>query len=419
MFIGGRRMSKVTKNKILILSGTFGQGHLQAAKALKEAAQLCYPNANPVVIDFISWAHPYMYPISNYLYIKGLKVFPQLYGFFYQKTHPKSAFSSRFQSLFFLGLRKMLQLLDRERPAIVVSTHPFVSGILSKLKEYGLTNIPFVTVITDHTDHSSWIHPYTDLYMVGSNEGKNKLLRLNVPEEKIACTGIPIQTKFLHSYRREEFIAKHGLDDHLPTVLIMGGGEGLFGKGFLTLPTLESIPETLQFIILCGRNEKLKQKLELELKPSKHRIHLFGYVEYVHELMAVSDLIITKPGGVTTSEALAMELPMILYRPLPGQEQENARYLTKYGAAILSENPDELIEQMTNLIQNRQLLLKMKKNSGKIQKKAAAFDALLAIRQLLSMRSQPPYILEKRPQIMKWKAARLLKKRTSVLHIHG
>ncbi|MBE3569860.1 MAG: 1,2-diacylglycerol 3-glucosyltransferase [Bacillales bacterium] len=412
-------MSKVTKNKILILSGTFGQGHLQAAKALKEAVQLSCPNVQPVVFDFIAWAHPHMYPISNYIYIKGLKVFPQLYGFFYEKTHLKSAFSTRIQSLFFVGLRKMIQLLEREKPAVVVSTHPFVSGILSKLKEYGLTNIPFVTVITDHTDHSSWIHPFTDLYIVGSNEGKNKLLRRNIPEEKIASTGIPIQTKFLYPYRREECIAKHGLDAELFTILIMGGGDGLFGKGFLNLPTLESIPETLQLIILCGRNQKLKQKLEVELKSSKHRIHLFSYVEYVHELMAVSDIIITKPGGVTTSEALAMELPMILYHPLPGQEQENARYLTKFGAAILSEDPDDLIFQLTNLIKNEPILLKMKKNSEKIQKKAAAFDAVSAIYQLIAMTNHPSYIMENGSRVKKWKAARLLKKRTSVLHIHG
>lgn len=412
-------MSKVTKNKILILSGTFGQGHLQAAKALEEAVQLRFPNVQPVVFDFIAWAHPHMYPISNYLYIKGLKVFPQLYGFFYQKTHPKSVFSTRIQSLFFVGLRKMLLLLEKEKPAVVVSTHPFVSGILSKLKEYGLTNIPFVTVITDHTDHSCWIHPFTDLYIVGSNEGKKRLLRRNVPEEKIASTGIPIQTKFLYPYKRDEFIVKHGLDAELPTVLIMGGGDGLFGKGFLNLPTLESIPETLQLIILCGRNQKLKQKLEVELKQSKHRIHLFSYVEYVHELMAVSDIIITKPGGVTTSEALAMELPMILYHPLPGQEQENARYLTKSGAAILSENPDDLIYQISNLIKNKPLLLKMKKNSERIQKKAAAFDAVLAIYQLMAMTSHPTYIVANGLQLKKRKSARFFKKRTSILHING
>lgn len=379
-------MSNNNGEKILILSGRFGEGHLQAAKAIEEAAKLKYPEFQARVIDFMEWAHPNLFPVTQYVYMKGIKTFPQLYGFIYNKTYTRNSFSKKLNAAFSIGLRKMLVLLEKEKPTVVVSTYPFVSSILSKLKETGLTNVPFVTVITDHTHHSYWIYPYTDQYIVGSNKIKEKLIHLGIPSERVSSTGIPIRMSFLEQKDRSNLIKKYKLDSNLPIVLIMGGGEGLLGKGMFDTETMEQFPEPLQLLVLYGHNEKLRERLQKEFVSTKHRLHLIGYTERIDEVMAISDVLITKPGGVTTSEALAMELPMLLYKGLPGQEQDNARYLVESGTAIQAGNPSELYRQLNNLIKNHELAAGMKENCRRIRTNEAAFSALAQITQNLISR---------------------------------
>ncbi|WML43469.1 glycosyltransferase [Neobacillus sp. PS3-40] len=370
-----------SEGKILILSGRFGEGHQQVANAIKEATALEFPSVETIVLDFFVWAYPNLFPISHYVYMKGIKTFPQVYGYLYQKTYEGNPLTEKLNSFFSMGIGKMLSLLQTEKPSVVVSTFPFASSIISKLKEYGLTNIPLVTVITDHTHHSYWLHPCTDQYIVGSIDTQENLIQLGIPSEKIACTGIPIRTRFLGNRNRKDLYRKYQLEPNISTVLIMGGGEGLIGKGLLNSKELEVFPIQLQLIILCGHNEKLRQHLQNELISSKHLIHILGYTDDVDELMAVSEIIVTKPGGVTTSEALAMELPMLLYKPLPGQEQDNAQYLIDSGAAIQANSPSDLFDHLLNLLNKRSLLEKMKENARNIQTKKAAFFALGVINQ--------------------------------------
>lgn len=280
-----------------------------------------------------------------------------------------------------IGMQKMIELIQIEKPSIVVSTYPFTSSVVSKLKANGLTAVPLITVITDHSHHSYWLNPYTEKYIVDSIETREELIQLGIPSEKVFSTGIPIRNRFLKHHGRKDLIAKYHLDTGLPTVLIMGGGDGLIGKDFIKYKRLEAIPQKLQLIILCGHNDRLKRQIQRELEHSKHHIILKGYVDQVDEWMAVSDLIVTKPGGVTTAEALAVRLPMLLYKPLPGQEEDNARYLIDSGVAIQANHPDDVISKLSNMLDNKQVLLKMKKNAANMETKKAADDALNTIYQ--------------------------------------
>ena len=309
-------MNDNKKDKILILSATFGDGHKQVAKAISEAVEYTLPNASPITLDIMEWIHPYLYPVSLFVYKRGIKRFPQVYSYFYKKTRVKNSFSTKLNSLFTFGLQTVLEVIQRIKPQVVVSTYPFAAGIISKLKEQGLINIPAVTIITDYTDHSYWIHPYTDLYIVGSNQVRDRLISLGIEDDKIKNTGIPVRQRFIQSQPRELLLEKYGMSSNKFTVLIMGGGDGFIGKGRSTFRALESVSQTMQLIIVCGRNKKLKKQLELELKDYKHDVLLLGFCENIQELMAISDLMITKPGGVTTSEALAMGLPLLIYHPL-------------------------------------------------------------------------------------------------------
>jgi processive 1,2-diacylglycerol beta-glucosyltransferase len=375
--------------KILILSGRFGEGHNQVAKAIQEAVGIQFPDVETSVVDFVQWAYPKLFPISHRIYIKSIKTFPKLYGYIYKKTYDAGSFSKKINPLLLQGIGKMLTLLRTEKPSIVVSTFPFSSYLLSKLKELELTNVPLVTVITDHTHHNYWLHPCIDQYIVDSKNTKEELIRAGIPPEKVASTGIPIRTNFTQKSNCKELLEKYQVEPDLPTVLIMGGGEGLIGKGLLTNKTLNKIPYKLQFIIVCGHNCKLQEHLGNELYQSQHSIKLMGYMETVDELMAISDILVTKPGGVTTTEALAMKLPMLLYKPMPGQEQDNAHFLLNAGVAVQANNPKELVSQLLELLANKQYLSWMKQNAKNIQAEKAVFFALDIIKKFLT--TEPLY----------------------------
>jgi processive 1,2-diacylglycerol beta-glucosyltransferase len=376
------------KDKILILSATFGDGHKQVANAISEAIDLSLPDVEPIILDIMHWLHPYLYPVSNYFYKKVIKKFPQVYSYLYQKTRESSPFSEKVNALFSFGLGPMLEIIEGINPKVVVSTYPFAAGIMSKLKEQGLIDVPVVTIITDYTDHSYWIHPCTDQYVVGSEQVQERLISLGVDQYKIKCTGIPIRQKFIQTESREVLAAKYGLNPNKFTILVMGGGEGLIGKGLSTFHAFERLTSPIQFIIICGRNKKLQKQLKEELDTSKHKVILMGFCENVNELMGVSDLMISKPGGVTTSEAMAMELPLLIYNPLPGQEEDNADYLVKTGLAILAENEKDLIAKIHQMTHSSIPLLSMKLKTRVFQTKTSSFDALDVIIQTANNRKE-------------------------------
>ena len=367
------------KDKMLILSATFGDGHKQVANAISEAVQYKLPKVEPIILDIMEWIHPVLYPVSNYFYKSVIKKFPQVYGYLYQKTREKNSFSVKLNTLFSLGMRSMLEILNKINPSVVVSTYPIAAGIMSKLKEQGLIDVPVVTIITDYTDHSYWIHSYTDQYVVGSKQVRDRLIKLGVDSKKIKCTGIPVRQKFVKKQSRELLAKKYCLNSNQFTILVMGGGDGFFGKGTSTFQALENLSCPVQMIVVCGRNKKLRNQLEEELRTSKHNVLVLGFCENIDELMAVADLMISKPGGVTTSEAIAMELPLMIFNPLPGQEEDNANYLVDTGIAVRAENEQDLLMKIQSMINDTFSLLSMKQKTKQIQTNSSSLDALAVI----------------------------------------
>ncbi|HBI03652.1 MAG TPA: 1,2-diacylglycerol 3-glucosyltransferase [Paenibacillaceae bacterium] len=362
--------------KILIITGNYGEGHKQAANALYKVIQLRQLNYEPIIIDFMEVTHPLLNPISHYIFINGIKMFPSIYGFFYRKTRAANSMSEILNKINNLGVSRLLKTIKEVEPSVIVSTFPLAAGAVSRLKEHGYIDVPTVTVITDHTYHSSWIHDNTDRYIISSEYVKEDLQSLGVPKEKIAVTGIPIRPEFCHNLSVDPLRTKHGINPSIPVVLIMGGGVGIIGDGSTTIRALENLPKKVQIIVVCGYNDKLKKQLSRELSNSKHEVILLGHVDYIHELMAISDMLITKPGGLTTSEAVASELPMLLFKPLPGQEQDNAKLLTDLGVAFQAKNTKEMIEVLSFSLFTPEILNKMRGNAKKIHRKWAAFEAL-------------------------------------------
>ncbi len=368
-------------DKVLILSGDYGEGHQQAAKAIRESLNMNRPDVEVIHADFMELAHPYFHLISRYLFVQGIKTFPGAYGFLFDKTRSPNHFSYILKKLNRLGSGRLLKVLQTVRPSIVVSTFPLAAGAMSMLKSNGLTAVPTATVITDHTDHSYWVYPHTDHYIVGSEAVKQGLLQYEIPAEQIAITGIPIRMEFSRQYDREELVRRYGLEPQLPTILLMGGGCGLFGDSTSMVKALEALPYKIQMIVVCGRNHKLQQQLKEMLAASKHRVHILGYIENVSEMMAVSDLMISKPGGLTISEALAMELPMVIYNPLPGQEEDNAKFLLQSGAALQAQTLSDLGVIISKALQHSDMLVAMRARARLVQRKWASLDAVRVILQ--------------------------------------
>lgn len=375
---------------ILILTGNFGDGHRQAAQAMAEAAVRLNPNAEARVVDVMERSLPRLHRLTQACYMLWITKTPWLYGYLFRKTKDDTWMAKLFKKFRLCSLDRIRDLLKEMNPSVVVCTFPAAAAGLSTLKARGETDVPMVTVITDHTYHSYWIHPGTNRYIVGSDHVRQALLRWQLPDRQIAVTGIPIRPAFREPMDRLELSPKYSLDPAIPTVMIMGGGNGLIGSDWaklLTDPRL--IRKPVQVLIICGRNDKLKDQLTRELKGYPHKLIITGYVEHVHELMAVSDLLITKPGGLTTSEALASELPMLLYKPLPGQEYDNAAYLTAAGAAVQAGSPEEFALQLELLISQPQALARMKANAANLGNRNSAEQGLANIYELAHSPAAP------------------------------
>jgi processive 1,2-diacylglycerol beta-glucosyltransferase len=370
-------MTKTIREKILILSGALGDGHMQAARAIVEASELYRPGAAVKVVDFMEWIHPRMHVIERYCFLHWVKHFPSMYGYLYRKTRADNSLSYFLKQFRSSSLNRLLMLIQDEQPTVIVSTFPPASAAISMLKAKGMTNLPAVTVITDHSDHSYWIQPCTDLYLVGSEGVRIALRDKGVPDGNIAVTGIPVRPSYTQSWDRNRLRDKYGIASSSFVVLVMGGGFGMIDKSFIDQLKSEFLPPNIQFIMICGRNVKLQHRLH-EALCDRENVRLEGYVEEIHEWMGVADVLITKPGGLTTSEALARQLPMLLFDPQLGQERDNADYLIRAGVAIPCRIGD-LQSQLGQLAQNPELLQRMKEKAGECGQQNSAAHALMHI----------------------------------------
>ena len=319
---------------VLIFSASYGGGHRQASLAMAKALDFCEDKLQIEIVDFMELISPAINKFTRFTYTKSVRNTPSLYGYFYRVTDNLKLDLLMEKQLTNLGLQKVLDFLTERSPRLVVATYPTVAGIIAYIKRKGLLDVPLITVITDNTARSQWVHPETDFFLVGSEQVRQGLLFQGVPDSKIAVTGIPIDPKFAQVPPREALYAKFGLRPGIPVILVMTGAEGT-PRGIPTLcQLLDEFPLPLQVLVVTGKDKGLYRHLKEQTGKFSKLFKVHKYVENVEEFMAVSNLLITKAGGLTISEALAVGLPMLIYRPIPGQEMENTRYLVEAGAAL-------------------------------------------------------------------------------------
>lgn len=296
--------------KILIFYGSFGGGHLSAARNIKEYIDLNYENTETKMIDCVEYINKALNKVTTKAYSDMAKnahwIWKKVY--YGAESGAVSKISIRAQKIMAIKLNKLLQ---EYKPDLIVSTHPFSSYMCALLKKKKKINSKLATVLTDYAPHGQWLmHPaYVDYFFVAHEGMKENLLKRGIKEPQIKVTGIPLSNRFLANYNKEKVLSEFGLTTSKRTILFFAGGEQGFGKDKI-FNMLKSIIENfpnLQIIAISGKNKKIKNNFDILVSQtnSDENVKVLQYTNKVPELMSVSDLVITKPGGLTTTESLA------------------------------------------------------------------------------------------------------------------
>lgn len=346
--------------KILILTGSYGNGHLRVSKTLKDTfLKLGFKHI--VESDLYLDAHPIITKASKYLYIKSFTYGHWLYGMlYYGGNRQKKYFQSDFMNHY--GMKKLIYLVETLKPDIIVNTFPMLV-VPEFIKKTGI-QIPVVNVLTDYGLHKNWIHEEVDKYYVATENLKFDILDIGIPSDKIKVTGIPIDPNFEGAKDRGLLFESYHLDMNKPVILISAGAYGVLKDTEDTINRLLNDTQN-QIIVVCGKNIELKKKLTEKFIEGEN-VLILGYTNKIYDLMKMATVMVTKPGGITLSEALAVQVPLLLYKSVPGQERENALYFVRNGAAIIVEHLDELMENISKIIQNENIQLNMKRNMKKL-----------------------------------------------------
>ncbi|WP_336772476.1 MGDG synthase family glycosyltransferase [Paenibacillus sp. MMO-58] len=332
-------------SKIVIVYSSFGDGHVKAAHALEESL-LWLGYHNVTLIDLFDATHPRLNSAVRMLYLNSTIYTPRAYGLFYDVTNINRPSRVLSRMNHFYGMKKMKKEWEIERPALIIHTFPYLAA--DELRYELGHDIPTVTVITDYVLHSRWLHENTSQYCVASEQLKMSLNKAGVPDHKITVTGIPIRSTFKPSSSRAWLCERWGFDAGRSRVLVMAGAYGVQRSVKEMIDTILQETDS-DAIIVCGKNEKLQMKLA-SVFLDNNRVSIIGYTNEIHELMAISDCLLSKAGGITLTEALAMTLPTIVYKPLPGQEKGNAVHLSSVGAIGISYKPEQLAEQLRHAL---------------------------------------------------------------------
>ena len=371
---------------VLIFSASFGAGHMRAAEAIIEALRTKKPNVKITHLDFGAFLSKTFNSVIKSTYIELIKHTPRLWGKFYYRTSkiPPDSLFQRF--LNGLGRREFVKFIQELQPDLVICTYPTVAGVLAQQRFKGILNVPLVTIVTDYAVHSQWIHPGVDLYIVGCQGVFNGLVARGINPDTIRVTGIPVSPKFEWTLDRREILKMLDLKPHLPTVLVMGGAYGVLGGAKWICKFLLETDFPVQSIIVCGQDEKLYKALGPLIEEGKNPVACFGYVKNVEELMSAADIIITKAGGLTVAEALTKRVPLVIFKPIPGQEEENAIFLEEIGAGRVAKNEEELEKIIFMLLNHPKDLERMHRAAAKAVPGRAAEHAVEGILQLVEKR---------------------------------
>lgn len=362
--------------KVLIFYASYGGGHLSAAKSIQTYIEEHYSDTEVQMVDCMKYINKTIERLTTGAYREMAKKAPKLWGKVYRDSQ-KGLIEKIGKDSNQLMARKLGKLIHELSPDIVISTHPFSSQMTSYLKKKGIVNCTLATILTDFATHEQWLigHEYTNFFFVSNDAMKEDMIQYGIEANKIHVTGIPMSGRFLEQFDHDTVCELLELDPKKKVILMFGGGEFGLGKE-KTVQVLHSLIQyvpTYQIVAISGKNEKMKEKFEklVDELDASSRVKVLGFTDKVPELMSISSIVVTKPGGLTTTESLASGLPLIMINPIPGQEEENAEFLEGKGAGIWLRNKDNVDEVIIKLFSEEEKIEKMKECVKSLAKKNA------------------------------------------------
>ncbi|MDD5155033.1 MAG: glycosyltransferase [Candidatus Omnitrophica bacterium] len=361
--------------KIIIVHASAGAGHYTAAKAIYNYLKEHRPGDKAQIVDVLEKSNLFFRFSYRYGYSFLIKFAPFLWGLGFWVTYwrPLRLFTRAIASfLNRLNTAGFADFLINENPDCVISTHFLPSEVSAQLKTAGKIKSKIVTVITDFGVHPFWVSSGTDVYTVASELTKEQLIGEGAGENTIRVTGIPVDSKFLNVFNKDELLVKFNLHSNGFRVLVVTGS---FGTG----PVREiaaALCGQAQIMVVCANNKKLFADLSRKNYPG---VRVFGFINNIEELMAISDMIITKPGGLSISESLAMELFPVFIAAIPGQEEENMRVLAKCGLGIKAASVGTVKEAVVDFQMHPEKLSGARKKARELKKPFAARDICDAV----------------------------------------
>ncbi|MDD5116395.1 MAG: glycosyltransferase [Candidatus Omnitrophica bacterium] len=359
--------------RIILMYISEVSGHRSATMAIEKAIRTLSPKCEILNINAFNYTNPISEKVINRIYMEVIKYTPKIWDYLYDNPKVVKGLEKIKKSVHKSNSPKLKKLFNSFKPDVVVCTQAFPCGMVADYKKAYGVNLPLVAVLTDYIPHSYWVYDNVDYYITPSDDVSERLVKKGVAASRVRSFGIPFDHKFNQKQDREEIFRKLGLDPRRPVILIMGGGQGL-GPIKTIVKSLEASRYDIQELIVTGTNKKLYSSLKRKVRRYKKDIHLFGFVQNIHELMHVSGLIISKPGGVTTAEVLSARLPMVIVKPIPGQEANNTNFLTGKGAAVKVDDPGDVHRIIDELLGDDKRLERLKLAAASIAKPDASMD---------------------------------------------
>jgi processive 1,2-diacylglycerol beta-glucosyltransferase len=359
--------------RIILMYISEVSGHHSATIAIEKAIKILSPDSEIMNINAFNYTNPISEKIVNKLYMRIIKSTPKIWDYLYDNPGVARNIDKLKHVLHKFNSPKLKRLFDKFKPDAVLCTQAFPCGMVADYKREYNASLPLVAVLTDYVPHSYWVYEKVNYYITPSDEVSARLIKKGVSADKIRSLGIPFDPKFNEHLDRLQLMQKFRLNPQLPVILIMGGGQGL-GPIKTIVSSLEKVETGIQEIIVAGTNKKLYKTLTKAIGEHKKKILLFSYAHNINEFMDIADLIISKPGGVTTAEVLAKKIPMIIVKPIPGQEANNTAYLTEKGAAIKVDEPKEINLVIERLLKDRGEIGRLRERAAGISKPLASLD---------------------------------------------
>jgi processive 1,2-diacylglycerol beta-glucosyltransferase len=371
--------------KVLILSASVGAGHTSAANAIEKELRIQNAAQEIKNIDVLEFTNPLFRRLYSKAYLDMVNTMPEVLGWIYESLDKPWKNEKRRLALDRLNTQPFIKLIKKEQPDIAICTHFLPSEIISWLRARNKINTKQAIVVTDFDAHAMWLCHNFEHYFVALDETKVHLEKVGIPKDKITVSGIPIDPVFAISKGKNKMREKYNLEKDKLTIIVSAGGFGV-GNIELLLEALSELETPSQIIAICGRNKKLKTKIDKlaieKLNNERVTFLPIGFTKHMDEYMSASDLIVGKPGGLTTSEALAKGLIFVIVNPIPGQEERNSDHLLEKGCAIKCNTLPTLPFKIDRLFKNKEKFNQMKIN---IKSLAQPYSAEKIVKKIIQL----------------------------------